>query len=137
MRNRLDRARRMAPAILGVITLAAVAALLLTDALPLRFSVRCHDCLAAFSLAMIAAAYLAYQLALRPAPPELLKAALLAAAFLFWSANQVWPVAHQAVVFNDVAVALFVFDIFLVIVGWPPSAPDRSCAEASSSNEHC
>jgi hypothetical protein len=48
---------------------------------------------------------------------------------LFWSANQFWPNPHQATVFNDFAIALFVFDVFLVIIGWPSASPDASFGE--------
>lgn len=125
----------MVPVLLGLITLAGVAALLIADACPSCIPAREHDFLAAFSLAMIAVAYLAYQFVLRPAPMELVKAMLLAAAFLFWSANQVWAVPRQAVLFNDIAVALFVLDVFLVIVGWPRNSPDSSFAEVSVKDE--
>ena len=48
---------------------------------------------------------------------ELVKAIMLAVAFLFWAANQFWPNLPQATLFNDIAIALFVLDVFLVIVG--------------------
>jgi len=83
---------------------------------------------------MIAVAYLVYQIAHRPAPMELLKAILLAAAFLFWAANQFWPNLPQAMLFNDIAIGLFVFDIFLVIVGWPKASADGSFAETGESS---
>jgi hypothetical protein len=54
---------------------------------------------------------------------------LLAIAFLFWAANQLWPGSAYATLFNDVAIALFVLDVFLVIVGWPATSPDESFAE--------
>ena len=78
---------------------------------------------------MIAFAYLVYQAAHRPALLEVVKAVLLAIAFLFWAANQLWPDLRQATLFNDIAIALFVFDVFLVMVGWPSSSPDESFAE--------
>ena len=71
---------------------------------------------------MIALAYLAYQAAHRPAPLEMVKAVLLAIAFLFWAANQLWPDIPQAMLFNDIAIALFVLDVFLVMIGWPGSS---------------
>ena len=55
---------------------------------------------------------------------------MLAAAFLFWAGNQLWPDARCAVLLNDIAIALFVLDVFLVIIGWPPTSPDESFAEA-------
>jgi hypothetical protein len=49
----------------------------------------------------------------------LVRAMLLAAAFLFWAANQFWPNLPQASLFNDIAIGLFVLDVFLAMVGWP------------------
>ncbi len=126
---RLDRTHRFLPVILGAVTLAGVAVLLVWDAVPRLFPPRSHDAIAAFPLAMIAAAYLVYQVAHRPAAKELAKAVLLAAAFLFWAANQLCPELPQATQFNDIAIALFVLDVFLVIIGWPAASPDVSFGE--------
>ena len=78
---------------------------------------------------MIALAYIVYQCARRTTGKEFAKAIMLAVAFLFWAANQVLPNYHQATLFNDSAIALFVLDVFLVIVGWPATSPDESFAE--------
>ncbi len=126
---RLDRAHRLLPVVLGIVTLADVGVLLVWDAFPELFPPRSHDVLAAFSLAMIAFAYLAYQVLHRPAAKEFAKAIMLAVAFLLWAANQYWPESHWATLFNDVAIALFVLDVFLVMIGWPPTSPDGSFAE--------
>jgi hypothetical protein len=126
---RLDRVHRAAPVIIGVITLAAVGVLLAWDAIPEFFPARAHDFLGAFPLAMIALAYLVYQTAHRPPFRELMKAVMLAVAFLFWAVNQLWPDLRQATFFNDIAIALFVLDVFLVMVGWPATSPDESFAE--------
>jgi hypothetical protein len=103
---------------------------LVWDAAPQRFPVRAHDVLGAFPLAMIAVAYIVYQIAHRPPAREFLKAIMLAVAFLFWAANQLWPDYRLSTLFNDIAIALFVLDVFLVIVGWPASSPDESFAES-------
>jgi hypothetical protein len=126
---RLDRAHRILPVFLGVLTLVGVGVLLVWDFIPQMFPARSHDSIAACPLALIAIAYLAYQIAHRPAAPEFAKAAMLAAAFLFWAANQFWPDLHQATLFNDIAIALFVLDVFLVMVGWPATSPDESFGE--------
>jgi hypothetical protein len=118
--------------LLGVVTLAGVVALLVWDVAPSLFPARAHDLLGAFPLAMIALAYLVYQTVHRPSPAEWLKAVLLAIAFLFWSFNQFWREPHQATVFNDIAIALFVFDVFLVMIGWPSASPDESFGETYS-----
>ncbi len=122
--------------ILGVITLASVVVLFAWDLLPRLFSARAHDFLAAFPLAMIALAYLAYQAAHRPARLEVVKAIMLAVAFLFWAANQFWPDLPQATLFNDIAIALFVLDVFLVMIGWPRTSPDESFAETYPASSH-
>jgi hypothetical protein len=83
MYTRLGRSKRLIPAVLGGVTLAGVAVLLSLDALPNLFPSGSHEILAAFSLATIALAYLVYQIAHRPAAMELLKALMLAVAFLF------------------------------------------------------
>jgi hypothetical protein len=127
--HRLGRARRATPAILGASSLAVVAVLFVWDGFPGLFPPRAHDLLGALPLALIACSYLAYQAIRRPEPLELLKAIMLAVAFLFWAANQLWPDIPRATLFNDIAIALFVLDVFLVIVGWPASVPDESFAE--------
>ena len=129
---RLDRAHRALPVALGIVTLASVGVLFVWDAAPRLFPARSHDVIGAFALTMIAVAYLAYQVAHRPAINDLVKAILLAIAFLFWAANQFWPDSPRATLYNDIAIALFVLDVFLVIIGWPASSPDESFAETNS-----
>ena len=121
--------RRLLPLALGLLTLAAVALLFVQDAVPRLFPAGIHEFLAAFSLAAIAFAYLIHQFARRHALMELAKAILLAAAFLFWAANQFWPRLPQAALFNDIAIGLFVLDVFLAIAGWPLAANDGVFAE--------
>jgi len=129
MHHRLDRIHRAAPVILGGFTLISVLVLLAWDAFPAYFPSGAHDILGAVPLGMIAFAYLVYQSERRPPFRELLKAIMLAAAFAFWAANQLWPNLHQATLFNDIAIALFVLDVFLVMIGWPATSPDESFAE--------
>ena len=119
MQTASDRSRRLVPLILGIVTLAGVAVLFVEDARPRLFPAGSHDALAAFSLAMIAIAYVVFQLAHGRPFAELVKTILLAAAFLFWAANQFWPSFPQASLFNDIAIGLFVLDVFFVIAGWP------------------
>jgi peptidoglycan/LPS O-acetylase OafA/YrhL len=136
MYTRLDRAHRAIPVILGVIALASVAVLFAWDVRPTLFPANAHTLLGAFPLAMIGLAYLWYQSVHRPSRKEWLKAVLLAAAFLFWAANQLWPNLHQASLFNDIAIALFVLDVFLVMIGWPAASPDESFAETYSKPDY-
>ena len=130
MYTRLDRAHRALPVALGVITLVIVGMLFVWDVHSTLFSATGHALLEAFSLALIAVAYLVYQSAHRPPLKEWIKAIMLAVAFLVWAVNQVWPNPRQAMIFNDVAIALFVLDVFLVMIGWPVTSPDESFAEA-------
>jgi RsiW-degrading membrane proteinase PrsW (M82 family) len=119
-----DRARSLVPLVLGIVTLAAVVLLFAEDAVPRLLPAGSHEVLAAFSLAMIACAYVVFQLAHRRPVAELVKTILLAAAFLFWAANQLWPSLPQASRFNDIAIGLFVLDVFFAIAGWPAGSSD-------------
>ena len=130
MTGRLDQAHRFLPMVLGVLTMAGVVVLLIWDVHPALFHAGAHDFLGAFPLALIALAYLVYQLVRRPRPAEMVKAVLLAAAFFLWAANQFWADSPRATLFNDLAIALFVLDVFLVIAGWPSAEPDESFAES-------
>jgi hypothetical protein len=124
MDGRIDRAPRLLPMVLGAVTLADVAVLLVWDVRPGLFRPHAHDALAAVPLGLIAVAYLIHQWVRRPAPAQMFKAILLAAAFLLWAANQLWPNLAQATLFNDLAIALFVLDVFLLLAGWPATQPD-------------
>ena len=130
MRAHLDRVHRALPLLLAVLTLVTVMVLLVWDAVPGLFPAKAHDWLGALPLALIAVAYLVYQTIRRPGPQELFKAALLALAFLLWAANQLWPSSPRANLYNDLAIALFVLDVFFVIAGWPATSPDESFAES-------
>jgi hypothetical protein len=132
---RLDRAHRAVPVLLGFLALASAVALFVWDADPGLFPARTHDGIGALALAMIAVAYLVYQIVRRTAGVELAKSILLAAAFLFWAANQVWRNPRAAVLCNDIAIALFVLDVFLVMAGVPSTAPDSAFAEAGVAEE--
>jgi hypothetical protein len=129
MRLRLDRAHRVLPVALGTITLISALALLLWDARPSLFPPRAHEILGSAPLVLIALAYLIYQSVRRPGAAELVKATLLAIAFLLWAANQFWAESAAATWCNDLAIGLFVLDVFLVMLGWPASSPDESVAE--------
>lgn len=128
-----DRAGKVSALILGVITFADVVLLFVQDAAPHLFPANSHAALAASSLALIAFAYLIFAAAHRGGAAELAKAVLLAAAFVFWAANQLWPNLPQAPLFNDVAIGLFVLDVFLVIAGWPAAPKISSPGESAGS----
>ncbi len=119
-----DPSRGLLPRALGVLALASAAALMAWDVVPSLFRARVHDMLGVLALALIAFAYLVHQVILRPGHKDLLKAILLAMAFLFWAANQLWPDSPRATLFNDLAIALFVLDLFLSMIGWPAERPE-------------
>jgi hypothetical protein len=133
--TRLDRAHRGLPVVLGVVAFISIALLFVWDTDSQIFSKQLHAVLEAFSLASIAVAYLLYQSAHRPQAAEWFKAIMLAVAFLCWAANQIWPEPKQALLLNDLAIALFVLDVFLVMIGWPNSSQDESFAEAHTQAE--
>ena len=66
-------------------------------------------------LGAIAVACLLYHVTRRPSGVELLKRVLLSTAFLFWAADQLFPTAGWAPVANDVAIALFVLDLAVIL----------------------
>jgi hypothetical protein len=117
-----------------VATLGVVVLLLVQDAVPRMFPAGSHEVLNAFSLAAIAVAYLIFQWARGSEAKEWLKAILLAAAFLFWAANQYWPRLAQAGLFNDIAIALFVLDVFLAMAGWLAGTKDSVFAPVDERN---
>lgn len=104
---------------IALVTVLTLAPLIAWDVAPQAFPARAHDALAAIPLALIAVACLAHPIVRRAHRLEIAKAAMLAAAFLFWAANQWLPEHPLSTVFNDIAVALFVIDVFLAIFGWP------------------
>lgn len=124
------RSLRSAAALLGNLTLVGLVPLLLWNAVPARFPAHAHETLSALPLALIAIAWVLHGLASRPTFPQLARTGLLAAAFLFWSANQWWPELAQATLFNDLAVALFVLDVWLVIRARPAPA-EAAAVEAA------
>jgi hypothetical protein len=115
-RGRLSRA---IPPAIGVLTVLALVPLLVWDAWPKLFPEQAHETLSAIPLTLIAIAYVVHQGVQHATPQELAKAVMMAGAFLFWAANQYWPHHPASTLFNDIAVALFVSDVFLAIVGWP------------------
>ena len=104
---------------LGVVTMASVVLLLVWDLKPESFPDSAHLVLGAIPLALIAVSYLLYQAHTRPSQAHLLRAIILALAFLCWAENQWLGDGRLATLFNDLAIGLFVFDVFLTMIGWP------------------
>jgi hypothetical protein len=124
----MPRSNLFLPLVLGVFTLLSLVPLLVWDASPRLFPARAHDVLGALPLTVVALSYLVYQAVRRVSLLEFAKTVLCALAFIFWALNQLLPEHPQATLFNDIAVAAFVVDLVLVMLGWPPparlSAPD-------------
>src|ERR1700761_455196 len=100
MPPRFGRVPRLSSLLLGAAALAGAGVLLVWNASPGLFPFGTHDVLAGSSLAAIACAYLIHQIARRPAAIDWAKPVLVAAAFLFWAANQFWPKLPLANLFN-------------------------------------
>jgi len=107
---------------LGLAALTALAALLVWDITPRSFPESAHLLLGSAPLAIIAIAYLTHQAHSRPSRGGVLRAVILALAFLCWAENQLLGDGGLATLFNDLAIALFVIDVFLTILGWPSGA---------------
>ncbi len=114
---------------IALLTALTLVPLLAWDASPQAFPARAHDALAAIPLALIAVACLVHPIVRRAHRLEIAKAGLLAAAFLFWAANQLWPDDPRSTLFNDIAVALFVIDVVLAIFGWPATGPQEPAGD--------
>jgi hypothetical protein len=108
----------------GVITvllvltaLASSIALLMLDTSASFRSSHARDVLSAVPLIAIAVACLAYHATWTPRPLDLIKRVLLSAAFLSWAASQLSPHAAWAPIATDIAIALFVLDLALLLWG--------------------
>lgn len=123
------------PGAIALLTVLSLVPLLIWDVAPDQFPDRAHSPLAAIPLASIAVACLVHGLLRRSTLPDLLKSCALAAAFLFWAANQLWPDHPQATLFNDIAIALFVVDAFLAIVVSPLGEPKAAVEACHSAKE--
>jgi hypothetical protein len=108
------------------LTLLSVLVLLASDAAPTLFRTDLHGRLATLALVLSAFGCLLPHLGRSARPLEWAKALIAAFAFLFWAANQICLNQTTATVLNDIAIALFALDVFLVVAGWPPVPGDAS-----------
>ncbi len=126
------RSRNAIGQIAGLLTVAAVlasAALLFSDAAPrlatlLRLLIEQiprawawlgHAPLSALPLLLAGASYVALQARLRPAPLELFRRLMLGGAFLLWGVVQLMPPSVLATNLGDLVIALYVFDLALMV----------------------
>jgi hypothetical protein len=103
------------PSLLALCALVLVLPLVAWNVSPGAFPARAHDGLAALPLALISTSQLLHQLGRRPGRRQLAQAVMLSAGFLLWAATQLWPEWPHALVLNDVAIGLFVTDLYLGI----------------------
>jgi hypothetical protein len=101
--------------------MASTTALLVWNVVPGVFPCGAHPLSGSAPLALIAIALAIYQVARRPPRFEWLRALIVAAAFACWAANQLFPDIPEVLLLNDIAIALFVLDVFLLIVSAPPA----------------
>jgi hypothetical protein len=125
MESQLNWTQRRILTPLSLIALGSVAVLVVSDVIPGILPAVAHNFLGALGLTLIALGYIAYQTIRHPGSTELLKSFLLSIAFLLWAAKEVWPAKPDATVLNDMAIALFAFYVFAVIVGRPSSSNDE------------
>ncbi len=122
----LRRLTTRLPLAIGSIAVLSLVPLLAWDAAPARLPSRSHDVFGAGPLLAIAVSYFAQQLAQRPPLLGWTRAVIVVAAFVAWAASQCLLDRGLATRWNDIAIALFVIDIFLSIakapgpvVAWP------------------
>ncbi len=127
--HRLDRAGRAIPAIIGAITLATVAVLFAWDAFPARFPPRAHDVLGALPLGPDRPGLSRVPGHPPPRAARTRKGDHAGGCLPLLGGEPALADIPLATLFNDIAIALFVLDVFLVIIGWPAGIPDESFAE--------
>ena len=116
----------------GALTVAAIVAsalLLVSDAIPTlttlfrilvalaprAWALLGHAPLSALPLLLAGASYISLQALLRPPPMELLRRLMLGSAFLLWGIVQLMPPSALATSLGDLVIALYVFDLGLMV----------------------
>ncbi len=122
MNQVMDRRWRSLSLALAALTFASAVALIVWNIVPGFFPLQAnaHDLLGALPLSLVAVAYTVHVAVRGASPYDLMRALILAAAFLFWAANQYWPDAPLARLWNDIAVVLFVVDVLLTMIRSEP-----------------
>ena len=54
-----------------------------------------------------------------PSRSQFVRAIILVLAFLCWAKNQLLGDGRLSTLFNDLALGVFVFDVFPTVIGWP------------------
>jgi hypothetical protein len=96
----------------GVVVLALAAGVLLLTR-DVFLTILSHAPVSAAPLLLIGAAYLGFQVILRPKPLDLFKALIVSSAFILWGVDQLLPGGWVATTLGDVVITLYVLDL-----GW-------------------
>ena len=96
-----------------VLGLIAGIALLTNDVF---FTILPHAPISAAPLLFIGAAYLGFQVLIRPKPLDLFKALIVSSAFILWGVDQLLPVGRFATTLGDVVITLYVLDLGWVMI---------------------
>jgi len=98
-----------------VVVLALIAGVaLLTNAV--FFTILPHAPISAAPLLFIGAAYLGFQVLIRPKPLDLFKALIVSSAFILWGVDQLLPGGRVATTLGDVVITLYVLDLGWVMI---------------------
>jgi len=96
-----------------VLALIAGVALLTNDVF---LTILPHAPISAAPLLFIGAAYLGFQVLLRPKPLDLFKALIISSAFILWGVDQLLPGGRVATTLGDVVITLYVLDLGWVMI---------------------
>ena len=96
-----------------VLALVAGVALLTSD---LFLTILPHAPVSAGPLLFIGAAYLGFQVLIRPKPLDLFKALIVSSAFILWGVDQLLPLGRVATTLGDVVITLYVIDLGWVMI---------------------
>ncbi len=75
-----------------------------------------HAPVSAAPLLLAGAAYLGFQVLIRPKPLDLCKALIVSSAFILWGVDQLFPLGRVATTLGDVVITLYVIDLGWVMI---------------------
>jgi hypothetical protein len=96
-----------------VLALVAGVALLTSDVF---FTILPHAPVSAAPLLLTGAAYLGFQVLIRPKPLDLFKALIVSSAFILWGVDQLLPGGRVAKTLGDVVITLYVIELGWVMI---------------------